>query len=251
MPRYFIQLAYMGTAYHGWQLQENAHSVQAELNNALSTYLREPVETLGAGRTDTGVHARFYVAHFDSLHETLEEEQALHIHKLNCILPHDIAVRKLKRVADDAHARFDALSRTYEYYICRTKNPFWNEQAYSLYTPLDVKAMNEAAQLLLSYTDFTSFSKLHTDVKTNDCKIAHAQWQELDGDRLMFTITADRFLRNMVRAIVGSLLEVGKARLNIEGFRNIVERKNRQEAGMSVPAKGLFLTDIKYPYSIG
>ena len=250
MPRYFIQLSYMGTAYHGWQVQDNANSVQAELNKALSTYLREAIDTLGAGRTDTGVHAKSYIAHFDSVNETLEENIPQHLYKLNCLLPQDIAVFGLKKMHNDAHARFDATSRTYKYYVNQTKNPFLNETSYPLYVPLDVEAMNKAAQLLFKYADFTSFSKLHTDVKTNNCKVTFAKWEEGDNDTLVFTITADRFLRNMVRAIVGSLLEVGKGKISVDGFKKIIELKDRQKAGMSVPAKGLFLTAISYPYDI-
>ena len=251
MYRYFIQLSYNGAAYHGWQIQENANSVQAELNKALSTYLRESIETIGAGRTDTGVHAKFYVTHFDSASEELDNNTAHHLYKLNCLLPQDISIFGLKKMHNDAHARFDATARTYKYYISQTKNPFLNELSYPLYVPLDIEEMNKAAQLLFEYIDFTSFSKLHTDVKTNNCKLAFAQWAKEADNTLVFTITADRFLRNMVRAIVGSLLEVGKGNISVEEFRQIVEQKDRQKAGISVPAKGLFLTDISYPYDIG
>ncbi|MDR0660705.1 MAG: tRNA pseudouridine(38-40) synthase TruA [Prevotellaceae bacterium] len=251
MPRYFIQLSYNGAAYHGWQVQENANSVQAELNKALFTYLREPIETIGAGRTDTGVHAKFYLAHFDSMNKELDSNIPHLLYKLNCLLPEDISVFGLKKMHSDAHARFDATARTYKYYICKTKNPFFNEFAYSLYIPLDINAMNKAAQLLFGYTDFTSFSKLHTDVKTNNCKITFAEWTEEADNTLVFTITADRFLRNMVRAIVGSLLDVGKGKISIEEFRKIIEQKDRGKTGMSAPAKGLFLTNISYPYDIG
>lgn len=251
MPRYFIQLSYNGAAYHGWQVQENASSVQTELNKALSTYLRDATETIGAGRTDTGVHAKFYIAHFDSANEALEDNTPHHLYKLNCLLPQDISIFGLKKMHDSAHARFDATSRTYKYYICQTKNPFLNEFAYPLYVPLNVEIMNKAASLLFEYTDFTSFSKLHTDVKTNNCKVTFAHWTKEADDTLVFTITADRFLRNMVRAIVGSLLDVGKGKSSINEFRKIVEQKDRGKAGISVPAKGLFLTDISYPYDIG
>lgn len=250
MPRFFIQFTYNGTAYHGWQVQENANTVQAELNKALATYLREPIETLGAGRTDTGVHAKRYVAHFDCANDSLDDNISQHIYKLNCLLPQDISVYGLRKMHSDAHARFDATSRTYKYYICQTKNPFLNELAYTLLTPLDVEAMNKAALLLYEYSDFTSFSKLHTDVKTNNCKVTYAEWRKEEDGTLVFTITADRFLRNMVRAIVGSLLEVGKGKVSIDGFRQIIEIMDRGKAGVSVPAKGLFLTDINYPYNI-
>lgn len=232
-------------------MQENANSVQAELNKALSVYLREPIETVGAGRTDTGVHARFFVAHFDSIRQDLEEHSPHHLYKLNSILPKDIAVFGLKRMHNDAHARFDAVSRTYKYYISREKNPFCAELAYPLYVPLSVEAMNNAAKLLLSYTDFTSFSKLHTDVKTNSCNVTYAEWREEADGMLVFTITANRFLRNMVRAITGSLLDVGKGRLTVEQLGELVEAKDRQKAGASAPANGLFLTGITYPYDIG
>ncbi len=250
MIRYFIQLSYNGASYHGWQVQENANSVQAELNKTLSTYLRETIETIGAGRTDTGVHAKFYVVHFDSTNEELDDDIPLHLYKLNCLLPQDISAFGLKKMHETAHARFDATSRTYKYYVSQVKNPFLNEFAYPLYVPLNVEEMNKAAQLLFEYNDFTSFSKLHTDVKTNNCKVTFAEWTAEADNTLVFTITADRFLRNMVRAIVGSLLEVGKGKISIEEFRQIIEQKDRQKAGMSVPAKGLFLTDIGYPYNI-
>lgn len=251
MARYFLQLSYNGAAYHGWQVQENANSVQAELNKALSAYLREPVDTVGAGRTDTGVHAKFYVVHFNSVNDELENDIPHHLYKLNCLLPQDIAVFGLKKMHDDAHARFDATSRTYKYYICQAKNPFLYEYAYPLYIPLDVEQMNRAARLLFEYADFTSFSKLHTDVKTNSCKVAFAEWAKGPDSTLVFTITANRFLRNMVRAIVGSLLDVGKGKISVEGFKQIIEKKDRQKAGISVPAKGLFLTNVSYPYNIG
>lgn len=251
MARYFIQLAYRGTAYHGWQLQENAHTVQAEFNRALSVYLREPIETVGAGRTDTGVHAKFYVAHFDCTDERLEEEQPIHLHKLNCILPNDISVFAIKKMHDGAHARFDALSRTYRYVISQVKNPFCRDTAYAYYPPLDVEAMNKAAELLLTYSDFGSFCKLHADNKTTICQLSHARWVKEADEMLVFTITSDRFLRDMVRAIVGSLMEVGKNRLSLDEFRGIVEAKNRQSAFSSVPAQGLFLSNVSYPYDIG
>lgn len=251
MSRYFIQLSYNGAAYHGWQVQKNANSVQAELNKALSVYLQETIEVVGAGRTDTGVHAKFYVAHFDSINQELETDPLLLLYKLNCLLPSDIAVASIKKMHNDAHARFDATSRVYKYYICQAKNPFFNDFAYSLYIPLNIDEMNKAAQLLFEYSDFTSFSKLHTDVKTNNCKVIHAQWIKEKDDLLVFTIAADRFLRNMVRAIVGSLLEVGKGKISVDEFRQIVEQKDRSKAGMSVPAKALFLTNISYPYDIG
>lgn len=247
LVRYFIQLSFKGTNYHGWQVQPNAVSVQAVLEKALSTVLRETIQVTGAGRTDTGVHARFFVAHFDSVAENLDRPDF--VYRMNNFLPADIAFQKIWEVHSEAHARFDALSRTYQYFISRKKNPFAAETAYLFTLPLDVAAMNKAALALFDYTDFTSFSRLHTDVKTNNCKIYKAVWEE-DGGLLIFTITADRFLRNMVRAIVGTLLEVGKGKLSVENFREIVEAKNRNVAGTSAPAHGLFLTNIEYPESL-
>ncbi|MDR2125878.1 MAG: tRNA pseudouridine(38-40) synthase TruA [Prevotellaceae bacterium] len=250
MERYFLQLSYDGSDFHGWQIQRNASTVQASLDAALTVYLREKIETTGAGRTDTGVHANFFVAHFDCSNNNLEKNQLLHLHKLNSILPESIAVLKIKKVHNSANARFDATSRTYRYYMHRSKNPFISLYSTVLKGNVDIDLMNEAAKKLFKYTDFTSFSKLHTDVKTNNCIIAEAAWHE-EGDRLIFTITANRFLRNMVRSIVGTLLDVGKNRITIDDFCKIIEQKNRCCAGKSVAAKGLFLADIKYPYDIG
>ncbi|WP_372948223.1 tRNA pseudouridine(38-40) synthase TruA [Mariniphaga sp.] len=244
MHRYFAQLSFKGTAYHGWQIQPNAISVQKVLEKAFSTILREEISVVGAGRTDTGVHASFYVLHFD-VSEEIWDAQKL-VFRLNSFLPPDIAVQKIWQVSKDAHARFSAISRTYHYYITTEKNPFQTETAYFYHGKLDVDKMNEAAKILFEYKDFTSFSRLHTDVKTNLCKIFHAEW-EMEGEMLVFKIKADRFLRNMVRAIVGTLLEVGKAKLTLEGFRKIIEKKDRKAAGTSAPAQGLFLVDIAYP----
>jgi len=242
--RYFIQLNYKGTNYHGWQVQPNAVTVQEVMEKTLSTMLREEVAVTGAGRTDTGVHASFFVAHFDSSNPGLDNGDF--IYKLNSYLPHDIAGQKIWKVPNDAHARFDALSRTYKYFIAREKNPFTEDRAYRFLLPLDVGKMNEAAKCLFDYTDFTSFSKLHTDVKTNNCHIYKVGWKQ-EGTQLVFTIKADRFLRNMARAIVGTLLEVGVGKLGINGFREIIEKKDRGLAGTSAPAHGLFLTGIEYP----
>jgi tRNA pseudouridine38-40 synthase len=250
MARYFLQLSYDGSDFHGWQIQRNANTVQAALDDALSVYLRQKIETTGAGRTDTGVHAGFFVAHFDCSNENLENSQSAHLYKLNSILPKSIAIQKIKRVHDSAHARFDAISRTYCYYVHRSKNPFYVLYSALLTGNVDIDMMNEAAKKLFNYTDFTSFSKLHTDVKTNCCIITEAAWRE-ENEKLIFTITANRFLRNMVRSIVGTLLDVGRKRIGIDDFCKIIERKNRCSAGKSVAAKGLFLTDIKYPYDIG
>lgn len=243
LQRYFILLSFKGTNYHGWQIQPNAVSVQGVLEKALSTVLREQIGVTGAGRTDTGVHARFFIAHFDSVAEGLDHPEF--VSRMNNFLPADIAFQKIRKVPAGAHARFDALSRTYQYFISQKKEPFSAETAYQFTLPLNVAAMNEAALTLFDYTDFTSFSRLHTDVKTNNCKIYKACWEEIDC-QLVFTISADRFLRNMVRAIVGTLLEVGKGKLSTDGFKRIIEACNRNAAGTSAPAHGLFLTNIEY-----
>ena len=243
--RYFIYLSYDGARYHGWQVQPNGTSVQEVLTGALSTLLREPIEVTGAGRTDTGVNASMMVAHFDTAHET-DEQLA---YRLNKFLPQDIAVHNIVPVKAEAHARFSATSRTYHYYIITEKSPF-EPYAYRFPQPLDFGKMNEAAQTLFDYTDFTSFSKLHTDVKTNNCRIMAARWEQVSPVKWQFTITADRFLRNMVRAIVGTLLDVGRGTLSIDGFRQIIEKKDRCAAGTSVPGHALFLADITYPEEI-
>jgi tRNA pseudouridine38-40 synthase len=246
--RYFIQLNYKGTNYHGWQIQPNAITVQEVLKNSFSTILKEDIEITGAGRTDTGVHASFFIAHFNSLRSDLQNDNKL-LFKINGFLPKDIAIQKIYQVTNDAHARFDAISRTYHYYIHQEKDPFLLESSYFLTHKLDVDIMNKACELLQSYTDFTSFSKLHTDVKTNNCKITQAFWSKEDH-KLKFTITADRFLRNMVRAIVGTLIDVGKMKISLEDFILIIESKNRSDAGVSVPAHGLYLDNITYPDTI-
>ena len=241
--RFFITLSFDGTNYHGWQIQPNSDSVQQRLQEALSTLLRQPIEVVGAGRTDTGVHARMMVAHFD-WEELIDGKQLAY--KLNKFLPQDIAVQEVRLVDEEKHARFSATLRTYHYFIHTRKDPF--QQAYSWQVPfkLDFEKMNEAAKVLLEYKDFTSFSKVNTDTKTNLCDVKEAFWEEIAPDRWRFTITANRFLRNMVRAIVGTLVEVGRGRLSPEDVRRIIEAKDRCSAGESVPAKGLFLVDIKY-----
>lgn len=243
MPRYFIHLAYNGSRYHGWQIQPHAASVQQTVEQCLSLKLGQTVSVTGCGRTDTGVHAKNYYAHFD-LETTLDKPETL-ANQMNTFLPADIVVYRIWQVAPEFHARFDALSRTYHYYITRAKNPFHAHDTYFLYGELDVEKMQEAANILFDYEDFTSFSKLHTQVKTNHCKILEARWFEQDG-LLVFRIKADRFLRNMVRAIVGTLLEVGKGRMSLEEFRAVIERKDRCEAGTSVPAQALFLEEVEY-----
>ncbi len=242
--RYFVYLAYDGTAYHGWQIQPNGVSVQEVLMQSLSTCLRQEIVVVGAGRTDTGVHAKLMVAHFDCEGEPDTLRLA---DKLNRLLPPDISVYRIVEVKPDAHARFDATSRTYKYYVTTAKNPFRRQYTYRLFTPLDIDRMNEAAQRLFRYTDFTSFSKLHTDVKTNNCRIMRAEWTSCGDDEWVFTIQADRFLRNMVRAIVGTLIEVGRGKLSVEDFCKVIEQRDRCKAGTSVPGNALFLVDITYP----
>lgn len=240
--RYFIYLSYDGARYHGWQIQPNGSSVQEMLGKALSTLLHESIEVTGAGRTDAGVNASLMVAHFDTEH-TADQQLA---YRLNKFLPQDIAIHKIVPVKPEAHARFSATSRTYHYYVITAKTPF-EPYAYRFPQPLDFDKMNEAAKALFDYIDFTSFSKLHTDVKTNNCRIMAAQWEQVSPIKWQFTITADRFLRNMVRAIVGTLLDVGRGVLTLEQFREIIEKKDRCSAGMSVPGNALFLADITYP----
>jgi tRNA pseudouridine38-40 synthase len=244
MQRYFIYLAYDGTRYHGWQIQPNGDSVQQQLMNALQTLLRrEMVEVTGAGRTDTGVHAKLMVAHFD--HEEVLDVSLL-TDKLNRLLPSDISVFKVEPVDADMHARFSAKARRYEYYVTTAKSPFMRQYRYKLHKAPDFQLMNQAAKLLLEVDDFTSFSKLHTDVKTNICHVTRAEWSQVDEVTWVFTIQADRFLRNMVRAIVGTLLEVGYGKLSLSDFQQVIQQKDRCSAGMSVPAQGLFLADIQY-----
>ncbi len=245
--RYFIYFSYNGAAYVGWQIQPNGISVQEVMQKAFSTILRTDIELVAAGRTDAGVHAKMMIAHVDL---ELQDMQVLElVNKLNSFLPHDIAISKMVKVQPDSHARFDAVSRRYEYHLLCEKNVFLNDYAMRVYHLLDFEMMNKAAKTLYEYTDFTSFSKLHTDVKTNNCKVMHAQWT-FEKDRWVFTIEADRFLRNMVRAIVGTLLEVGKGKMSVAEFREVIESKNRCNAGVSVPGKGLYLVNVNYPDAI-
>lgn len=246
MPRYFLKLTYRGTAYHGWQIQENAHTVQAEMNEKISVLCGEPVNVTGCGRTDTGVHARNFYLHFD-LQQPLAFTPQDFVFKLNRFLPEDIAAYGVWEVPPEIHARFDANSRTYRYYISRQKNPFVQDMALIFMGKLDVKAMQQAARYLLDYEDFTSFSKLHTQTTSNLCRLAEAGWEQRE-QTLVFTITADRFLRNMVRAIVGTLLEIGKGKLKPEDMKTIIEAKDRSKAGFSAPAQGLFLEEVRYPF---
>lgn len=287
--RYFIYLQYDGTAYHGWQTQPNAVSVQETIEQKLSMLLNRDVFIIGAGRTDAGVHARLMVAHFEisdidgtdaqeqettgraeskanreqkesknptaaiqkkESSATLLTDTALLTRRLNQVLPNDIAIQNIVPVRPEAHARFSPISRTYRYYITTDKSPFNRQYAYHIYWQLDVDKMNEAARCLFNFTDFTSFSKLHTDVKTNNCHIMEAHWEETAPGHLVFTIKADRFLRNMVRAIVGTLILVGRGKLSVEQFCRTIEQKNRCSAGDSAPAQALFLEDIEYPEEI-
>jgi len=242
--RYFIKFAYKGTNYHGWQIQPNAITVQEILNKALSVIVNSPIDTVGAGRTDTGVHAKEMYAHFDF--DGVLDNHTI-IHKLNSYLPQDIAVLDIIAVRDDAHARFDAKLRTYEYHIHNFKDVFLKELSWYYNQPLDVSEMNKAAFVMMSYNDFECFSKVNTDVNTFTCQIQQAKWEYI-GSRLIFTIAADRFLRNMVRAIVGTLVNVGLNKTSLSEFKEILESRDRKRAGLSVPAHGLYLTKINYDY---
>ena len=240
--RYFIELSYNGKNYHGWQIQPDAISVQEKLNNALSTIFQEKIEVVGAGRTDSGVHASQMFAHFD-IEKKLKKEV---VFRINSILPNDIAVSQVFLVNNEKHARFDATSRSYEYKIWLGRNPFLLDFSWQIHSQKpNVDLMNKAAKLLLEYTDFQTFSKVKTEVYTFNCDITEAYWIQ-NKNELIFHISANRFLRNMVRAIVGTLLDVGLGKISIEDFQQIIESKNRANAGLSVPAKGLFLTNIKY-----
>ena len=244
--RYFIELAYDGTGYHGWQVQPNAVTVQQLIDKALATLLRQPVETTGCGRTDTGVHAKDFFAHIDVIAKS-DRPSVIDKRSLNALLPHDIAVKKIIPVHSNAHARFDATLRSYEYHIHFEKDPFLNGYSWLLRDKPNLQLMNQAALILMQYTDFSCFSKSNTQVKTNNCKIVKAEWAKTQNG-IVFHISADRFLRNMVRAIVGTLLMIGRGELQPEDIRLVIESKNRSSAGMSVPACGLYLTEIKYPY---
>jgi len=243
--RYLIKLSYDGSAFHGWQIQSNAHTVQAEMEQKLSLFFGEKVSVTGCGRTDTGVHARNFYAHFDLKKELPFSSKDL-IYKLNRFFDDSIAIYQLQRVPDDFHARFSAISRTYRYYLHQIKNPFLTRYSYYFPGNLDLVNMNKAAEILMKYRDFTSFSKLHTQTATNICHVTEAFWKEHENGKLIFTITADRFLRNMVRAVVGTLMEIGKGKIKPEAIQTIIEAKERQKAGYSVPAHGLFLEEILY-----
>jgi len=244
--RFFIELAYDGTAYHGWQIQPNAVTVQQKLDRALSVFFRQPVLTLGCGRTDTGVHAKEFFAHMDLLDVT-EEGASNAVGGVNALLPYPIAVKRIFKVTDDAHARFHATGRSYEYHFHFHKDPFKLNRSWLYKANLDVAAMNAAAATLLNYTDFTSFSKSNTNTGTNNCRITAAYFKEVE-DGLVFTISADRFLRNMVRAVVGTLVLVGRKEIGMKEFAEIIASKNRSNAGQSVPACGLYLVSVVYPF---
>ncbi|MBK3516838.1 tRNA pseudouridine(38-40) synthase TruA [Carboxylicivirga marina] len=247
MHRYFIELAYNGASFHGWQIQPNAISVQEVLNEALNKALRQDVKVVGCGRTDTGVHASYFVAHFDSAVE-IENTNKL-VHKLNRIVGDGVVVYSAQKVSEESHSRFHAIARTYHYYLRNEKNPFVVDFSYRPFYQFDVDKMNEAARILFEFNDFTSFSRLHTDVKTNNCKVVQAEWKQV-GDGVVFVIKADRFLRNMVRAIVGTLLEVGRGKITVEQFKEVIKKKDRGSAGTSVPGKALFLVDVEYPDNV-
>ena len=244
--RYFIRLAYKGTDFHGWQVQPNAVSVQEKINEGLSILLKEEVMILGAGRTDTGVHAKQMYAHFDTDKEFDCEKIT---YRLNAYLCDAIFIKAVFPVSENAHARFDATARVYEYWLCQEKNPFLHEAAWLLYSNLNFDLMNEAAAYLCEVDDFTSFAKVHSGVNTHICDVRKAHWEQKD-DKWVFTIEADRFLRNMVRAIVGTLVEVGKEKITIQEFKDIVAKMDRGAAGVSAPAKGLYLVKVDYPQEL-
>lgn len=245
--RYFIEISYNGKNYHGWQVQPNAISVQELLNDCLTKLLRQEIYVVGAGRTDTGVHAKQLFAHFDLVNKIKDISQFLS--RLNSFLPKDIAAKSLLEVGVESHARFDATARTYEYLVAQEKNPFQEDLAYLIHKPINIEVMNQVAKRLFDFNDYTSFSKSDTQTKTNNCKIMQAYWEEREG-LLVFTIQADRFLRNMVRAIVGTLLEVGLGKMTEEEFVKVIESKDRSQAGKSVPAHGLYLLEVSYPKDV-
>lgn len=248
IQRYFIELSYNGTDYHGWQIQPNAVTVQECLDKALSVYFRQPVITLGCGRTDSGVHASQFFAHFDLeilAGKPVNAERS--VTGINSLLPYQIAVKRVFQVGGEAHARFDATERAYHYHLHFHKDPFKLDRSWLFKGILDMEAMNEAAKIILEHTDFSCFSKSNTQTFTNNCKVTEAYFQEKEGG-LMFTIRADRFLRNMVRAIVGTLIRVGKKEITLAQFREVIESKNRSNAGQSVPACGLYLVNVVYPF---
>jgi len=243
VKRYFIWLSYDGTNYHGWQVQPNGISVQGELQRVLSTLLRQEIGITGAGRTDAGVHARVMAAHFDFEGDIDCQQLA---YKMNRMLSGDIVISRIEEVAPDLHARFSATERTYHYYIHTRKNPFLRHFSCEIHYPLDFEAMNEAGRILTTYEDFGAFCKAHSDVKTTLCYVTRAEWIQTGENTWYFVITANRFLRNMVRAVVGTLVDVGRGRLSLEDFRKVIEGKKRSDAGDSMPGNALFLEDVKY-----
>ena len=247
LKRYFIELSYKGTNYNGWQIQPNGVTIQGEINKILTLLNHnQPINIVGCGRTDTGVHASKFFAHFDfkSINDT-----TTFVFKMNNMLPKDIAIHQLTEVKPDAHARFDATSRTYHYNITKNKNPFLIDTALLFTQPLDIEKMNKAASILLTHTNFECFSKVKTDVTNFNCTVTKAQWVKTENG-YTFIISANRFLRNMVRAIVGTLLEVGTNKISIKDFEQIILSKNRNQAGKSISANGLFLVEVKYPYKV-
>ncbi|HEY8401978.1 MAG TPA: tRNA pseudouridine(38-40) synthase TruA [Cytophagaceae bacterium] len=243
--RYFLEIAYKGTNYHGWQIQNNAHTIQAELENALKLLLGTSVDTIASGRTDAGVHAEQQFVHFDSSQKLTTH----HLFKLNKILPEDVWVKAGYRVVDNANARFDAISRSYEYRIFKTKNPFYRGLYYYYFRPLNIALMQQASDLLLKHQDYQCFSRVKTSVEHFLCDITEAQWIDTE-EVLIFKIKANRFLRGMVRTIVGTLLEVGLEKLSVEEFESIILAKDRKQAGRSAPPEGLYFTKIEYPSMI-
>ncbi|MDX5435973.1 MAG: tRNA pseudouridine(38-40) synthase TruA [Pontibacter sp.] len=244
--RYFLEIAYDGGRFHGWQVQPNALSVQEVLEDSLSKILREPISSTGSGRTDTGVHASQQFVHFDTAQQ-LDPQHV--VYRLNRLLPDDIAARSLYLVTDEAHARYDAFARTYHYHISFTKKPFKRHYAWYHSKPLDVDKMNEAAAILLKYEDFTTFSKVKGDTKHYRCNMYEAVWQQ-QGEELVFTIRANRFLRGMVRLVVGALADVGRGKLTIQAFEQIIASQNRSKASGAAPAEGLYLAKVEYPEHI-
>lgn len=242
--RYFIECSYRGTNYSGWQIQENAHTVQAEIENGLSILLNKPIAITGSSRTDAGVHAVQQVAHFDTENDSLNPENLAY--RLNKILPFDISIKSIYPVKEDYHCRFEATSRKYQYRISALKSPFQKGLYYEFNRDLNIELMNKASQKLFQYLDFECFSKIKTDVNTFNCTIMEASWEPIENDMLVFHIKANRFLRGMVRAIVGTLLEVGAGKLSVEDFEQIILSKNRKKAGRAVPAEGLFLMEVNY-----
>lgn len=247
MARYFLELAYNGTDFHGWQMQDNAPSIQQEITEKLSTILQTETPITGCGRTDAGVHASQFFAHFDT--EELPVDKDTLVHKMNTMLPASIAIYGLQQVQNDAHTRFHASKRSYQYFISTRKDPFHADRSYKFNVPLDLNAMNKACALLLGEKDFGCFCKANADNRTDICTVHHASWEQ-NENMILFNITANRFLRNMVRAIVGTLLDIGQGKTSLQEFELILASKNRSEAGRSVPASGLFLSRVEYPNNI-